>query len=207
MFDYRIKLLCLSTEKKLFKESYESISGLPLPDHYLYASDVFGLIFKGRIIGGFILSCDHPLRTYRLFANEINWSDINSRLGHFSLCEICCLWLAREHWGWFTTSLLWFNAARIVSRRKEDLVIFGTVSRGNNALYGSVRHAELIYHGLVDIRGDKKNSWIYAIPVKWFFIDINWGIAVRFYHHVLKLISTPGSKYVRKHLGIKPSLK
>lgn len=207
MLSYHVRPLIDLSEKEIFKNHYELISGLPLPDRYLHTNQVFGLIHNNMIIGGFILSADQPLRTYRMFANETNWPGINSRLAHLELCEISCLWLTRKYWNWFATSLLWFNAARIVSRRKEDLVIFGTVSRGNKMLYGSIHHAQLIHHDLIDIQGNKKNSWIYAIPVKWFFIDIIRKIAVRFYQLVLKSMTATGAKYLRKHLGINPSIK
>jgi hypothetical protein len=187
MATYKVRLLVDHWEKQNFKASYESASGLLLPDHYLNTNQVFGLVKNETIIGGFILGTTHPLRTYTVFADEMNWPVINSRLAQFSLCEICCLWLARKYWNWVTTSILWFNAARIVSRCKEDMVVFGTISKGNMILYGSTLHARLIHCDEVDIHGSKKSSWIYGIPVKWFFIDINWGLAVRFYHHMLKL--------------------
>jgi hypothetical protein len=203
MFTYQVRPLVDPLEKKIFKARYESASGLLLPDNYLYTNQVFGLLRDKKIIGGFILGSNQPLRTYRVFANEINWSSLHSRLEQRALCEICCLWLARKYWNWLTTSFLWFNAALIVSKRKEDMVVFGTVSKGNMILYGSTLHAQLIHYDVVDIRGNKKSSWIYGIPVKWFFIDINWGIAVRFYHHILKTVNTSGSKYLKKQLGIR----
>jgi hypothetical protein len=203
MFTYQVNELIDPSDKQIFKEHYELASGLLLPKHYLDASQVFGLIRGKQIIGGFILGSNQPLRTYRVFANEIHWPALHSRLEQLALCEICCLWLERKYWNWLTTSFLWFNAARIVSKRKEDMVVFGTVSKGNMILYASTPHAQLIHYDLVDIRGTKKSSWIYGIPVKWFFIDINWTIAVRFYHHILKALNTSGSKYLKKQLGIR----
>lgn len=207
MFGYQVRPFVDLAEKKVFKENYESVSGIPLPDHYLYTNEVFGLIAGNRVIGGFIVGSNHPLRTYRIFANEINWPGINSRLGHLELCEVCCLWLSRKYWSWRATSFLWFSVARIVSKRKEDRVVFGTVSEGNRLLYEATLHAQLIHRDQVDIRGNKKSSWIYAIPVKWFLIDIIWWITVRFYHHVLKPGNKPGSKYLKKQLAVKSLLK
>jgi hypothetical protein len=203
MLTYQVRPLVDPLEKQIFKERYESASGLLLPESYLHANQVFGLVRNNLIIGGFILGTTQPLRTYLVFANETNWPVINSQIGQIALCEICCLWLARKYWNWLTTSFLWFNAARIVSRRKEDMVVFGTISKGNMILYRSTLHAQLIHHDLVDIHGSKKSSWIYGIPVKWFFIDINWGLALRFYHHILKSVNKAGSRHLRKQLGIR----
>src|SRR5690349_11556989 len=98
MARYNVRPLVDHSEKQNFKLSYESASGLLLPDHYLHANQVFGLIRNERIIGGFILGTNYPLRTCTVFADEVNWPVLNSRLAQNSLCEICCLWLARKYW-------------------------------------------------------------------------------------------------------------
>lgn len=155
LFPYR--QITLTNEREHFSRLYESYSGLPIPQNYLFApsSQVFGFYEQRKLVGGFILGHARKSRTVALFAQPEQQHDVYQRMdGQPAYTEICCLWMShsqrKKTWA---NSLSWLYMAWVIRRYAHSGLLFGTCSKGLAKLYRTSRKVELIHQDRINRSG------------------------------------------------------
>ncbi len=153
----------LKTKQALeeFSKIYQKASSLPIPENYLYHPDnlVFGITWKGKLIGGFILGKSSSLRTIELFAKEEKHEDLYQQLNaNGQYTEICCFWIKREVRT--KTSLnffIWLSMAYALKRYGTPYVLFGTCSRSLAHLYSVTSKVKFLSQDYIN----RKSTFIF----------------------------------------------
>lgn len=140
----------LKTLKALqnFQTKYKTISGLPVPLAYLQAGQVFGFYDRQNLIGGFVLSSHHQLRTLEVFSSAANKVAIYTKLGSTQrYCEVCCFWMDKIYrQNIFFNVCCWLRMAYQVKKQKQAFILFGTNSKGLALMYAYPKNHSLLYH-------------------------------------------------------------
>ena len=130
----------------IFKEKYESNSGLELPIEYLDRSNVYVFVNKKEIIAGFILGQTIPLRTIELFSSEHYKQRLTNDFSKEIYCEVCCFWIDQSHRkSQFNNLMIWLKMAYTVKKQSKRFIVFGTNSRGLAELYGYPKNSLLLH--------------------------------------------------------------
>lgn len=155
------KLIKDRTELQNFSTHYGLASGLPVPIQFLQDSNnnVFGIYYKGDLIGGYILGNGPSFRTVEYFAKEEERENVCELLGDLSAyTEICCFWIEKSmrsnsKFNFFT----WLAMTYSLKVYGNKYFLFGTCSRSLARLYGQTPKSVLIHRDRVN----KKTTFIF----------------------------------------------
>lgn len=122
---------------QIFIQQYEKASGLKVPICYLENSEVYIIKKNEKIISGFVLNSNLPLRTTDVFISSMNQQVLNHYFEKSKYCEVCCFWMSREYQKKkIFNAKCWLNLASTIKKQKKEFIIFGTNSRGLANMYG-----------------------------------------------------------------------
>jgi hypothetical protein len=144
---------------RVFADEYERASGYRVPEPHLRRSEVLGVVVRGRLVGGGVLSAAAPLRTLQRLPRPER-EELASRLAGHSLVDVTCVWLGTGHRGGALSALFWGALLRRIRASGAELVLFGTEQPALHRLYRTV-HAELLYRGPVTVDGQQRDGWIF----------------------------------------------
>ncbi len=150
-------------ELEFFKYEYEKHSGLKLSINYLTSCDVYVFKRKNKIVGGFCINTNHPLRTLEVFSRESNYYTLITMLSEFSIKEVTCFWICSEYRRkWFSNIYYWHLMTFEAARNNCDYVIYGTNIEGLARIYDVPSKAILLHSDIVS----NKNTYIYLAKPK-----------------------------------------
>lgn len=157
-----IKFKILTTERELnsYKEKYYSLSCLKTEVSFLRESTVYGLFYKDKMYGGYVLhhmanSC-RTLESFVCDSSRLSFChdhDISSNCS-----EICCFWLHPKTPKYKMTSfILWIHLGLKVSSLKYPQVLFGTNSIALARVYSFPTRSVLVHKDKIN----GKSTWTF----------------------------------------------
>jgi len=157
----QLKLIKERKELQDFSNFYGKASGLPVPMSFLQNCDnnVFGIYYKGQLIGGYILGNGPSFRTVAYFAKDSEQPNVKEELGDLSMyTEICCFWIeksmrVKSKVNFFT----WLAMTYSLKMYGNKYFLFGTCSRSLARLYGQTPKSILIHKDRVN----RKSTFIF----------------------------------------------
>lgn len=150
----KIKQLKSESDLQQYAATYFDCSGLPVPMEYISSPDnrVYGVFFKKKMIGGYILGQGSSMRTLEVFAQANAQLKLYQSLGPVSdYTEITCFWIDPTHRK--NTSLntfIWLALAFCLIRFGTSKVLFGTCSSSLARLYGVTPKSKLIHRDRIN---------------------------------------------------------
>jgi hypothetical protein len=154
-----LRPLCGDDALRLFADAYEQASGYRVPEAYLRSSQVLGMVIRGRLIGGGVLSRAVPLRTLQRLP-EPERNELSSRLAGRCVVDLTCVWLRAGRRGGALSGLFWCDLLRRIQATGAEVVLFGTEQPGLYRFYRTT-HADLLYHGPVTVDGQERVGWVF----------------------------------------------
>ena len=147
-----------------FSNTYLKFSGLPIPQPYLDNNRVFGIYFKGELVGGFILGTGTDFRTINCFAKAESHAQLQNQMGDLSnYTELCCFWIDAKYRSKTTINFFtWLSMSYSLKKYGTSRLLFGTCSRGLARLYSATEHSKLIHKDR--IKG--KQTFVYVAQRK-----------------------------------------
>lgn len=167
---------------QVFSSSYEQISGLPIPEHYLMTRTVYGFFYRKRLVGGFIIGVNTPFRTIEVFSNHPHQQILHQLIEGIAFSEICSFWLEKTYRKKLLSYWLWMWMAWIIYSLKSQYLLFGTNSKGLARIYNYPRKCFLLHEDKVLTHSGLKDTWIFVGRRK----DIIMGVLEIF---ILKLLN------------------
>lgn len=150
-----------------FKREYEKVSGLELPLEYLENSDVYIFKKKGKIIGGFILGSNLPLRTIEKFISLNQRERLQAFFNKNNVCEVCCFWIQRKYRRQkIFNARVWLQMAFAVSKHSKKFILYGTNSKGLAKMYGYPEASHLMHKDEIE----NKNTYVFVALRSKFFL-------------------------------------
>jgi hypothetical protein len=95
-----------------FANTFTGRGGAEIPLEYLRRSKVRAFFVGDQMVGGYVCNTSAPFR-YLDWIPEVERSSIPELLNPGDLCELTCLWVARNHQKSKSTSLIIFTSACI----------------------------------------------------------------------------------------------
>jgi hypothetical protein len=156
-----------------FSDRYTAISGIPVNNEFLTQGTVYAAFnSKNRMCGGFVMSNHTPYRTIEVFADEPNKKQLYNFIEGVSYCELNCLWLSVKNRKGLWSYWFWILFAFTVSRRKEKMLIYGTIAKTLSNIYGYPKKSKLLHQDIVMVNGKKRTSWIFIGARADFFVGV-----------------------------------
>lgn len=144
-----------------FKQRYEQLSGLSIPNSYFEQSEVYIQKIQHEIVGGYILSSKLPLRSIKYFVSDAKRNAIELQLSKEIFCEVSCFWIDPKYRPKkYLNTKIWLALALAVRRQSKKIIVFGTNSYGLAKLYGYPK-VSLLYN-----RDKINNKTTYLFLVK-----------------------------------------
>lgn len=145
-----------------FREKYIKVSGLDVSPEFLKTGTVYAAYnIRKRMCGGFVLSGNMPYRTIEIFAADENKKKLYEFTQGKSYCELNCFWLSLKNRKGLWSYWFWLLFAFTVSRRKEQMLLYGTIARTLANIYGYPRKSKLLHQDQVLVGGSTRASWIF----------------------------------------------
>jgi hypothetical protein len=156
------KKINTSNELDIFATNYTACSGFVVNRDYYTSNQVFGIWWKGAMVGGFVLGTGAQLRTLEVFASDANrpalYDHVRASVAH---TEMCCFWMAasirKKTW---LNLLVWIYVAYALQYFGTKQLIFGTNSARLAALYSAAEHSRLLHSDVVK----HKHTFIFTGP-------------------------------------------
>jgi hypothetical protein len=156
-----------------FSNRYTAISGIPVTLEFLSESTVYAAFNnRNRMCGGFVMSNHKPYRTIEVFADEPNKKTLYDFIEGVSYCELNCLWLSVKNRKGLWSYWFWMLFAFTVSRRKEKMLIYGTIAKTLSNIYGYPKKSKLLHQDVVLVNGKKRTSWVFIGARADFFVGV-----------------------------------
>jgi hypothetical protein len=156
-----------------FSDRYTAISGIPVSADFLSEGTVYAAFnSQNRMCGGFVMSNHTPYRTIEVFADEPNKEKLYEYIKGVSYCELNCLWLSVKNRKGLWSYWFWILFAFTVSRRKEKMLIYGTIAKTLSNIYGYPKKSKLLHQDIVLVDGKKRTSWIFIGARADFFVGV-----------------------------------
>ncbi|MEL6612737.1 MAG: hypothetical protein AAFQ53_11630 [Bacteroidota bacterium] len=128
-------------------------SGLEVPRNYLHSPDnkVFGVFFRGELIGGFLLGAPPIYRTLSCIAESADYGRLLAEMqGKGQHTEICCFFIELAHRRNPRLNLIvWLYLTYAIRRHSRAHLLFGTNSSSLAKLYGRTHRSRPFYTGTV----------------------------------------------------------
>ena len=146
-----------------FADAYERASGYRVPEDYLRRCLVFGMRYRGRLIGGVVITGEAPFRTLARLP-EPDREAVAACVDAARTVELTCVWLDPLHRSGLLSAVFWYGLFLESGRRGARHVLFGTESASLHRMY-LLGRPQVLYSGPVTVDGQRKNGWIFYSPV------------------------------------------
>jgi hypothetical protein len=175
-------------ETDIFANTYTQCSGFNVPRSYYESNQVFGIYWKGCMIGGFVLGSGTTLRTLEVFAGDGHraalYQHVQKSEAH---TEMCCFWIdpvCRKKTG--LNFFVWLCVAYALRTYGTSRLIFGTNSIRLAALYGAASKSELLHRDVLN----QKQTFIFSGPRKYCLL----GVAQILWYKAKRAIKIAGTR-------------
>lgn len=150
----QIKRLQSRNDLQQYASTYFDCSGLPVPAEYISSpgNRVYGVFFKKKMIGGFILGQGTSMRTLEVFAQAEARLNLYRSIGPVSdFTEITCFWIDPAYRkNTVLNTYTWLALAFCLRRFGTPKILFGTCSSSLARLYGVTPKSELIHRDRIN---------------------------------------------------------
>lgn len=159
-----------SNDINRFAECYTACSGFQVPSEYYTANRVFGVRFRGQMVGGFVLASGNTLRTLEVFAGPEHRDELYQTVRQSAQAtELCCFWMApacRRNvlMNFFT----WCCVAYALQRYGTPQLVFGTNSVRLAALYANASKGKLLHTDYLN----HKRTFVFAGPRQYCLLGV-----------------------------------
>jgi len=148
------KLKCLQNKHELnvFANHYFQCSSFNVDRTYYESNQVFGIYYKGQMIGGFVLGTGEILRTLEVFVGDEYrgslYQQVQQSVPH---TEMCCFWIAPIYRKQTLLNFfVWFCVAYALRVYGTSQLIFGTNSIRLAALYSAASKSTLLHRDFLN---------------------------------------------------------
>lgn len=152
-------------ELDTFADTYRQCSGFQVPREYYEANQVFGVYWKGVMIGGFVLGTGSTLRTLEVFSAIENRHALYEHVQQSGMphTEMCCFWIHPSCRNKTCLNFfVWVCVAYALRVYGTTQLIFGTNSARLAALYSAAPKSSLLHTD----RLNQKQTFIFTGPRK-----------------------------------------
>ncbi len=171
-------------ELDTFATTYARCSGFNVPRAYYEANRVFGIHWKGNMIGGFVLGTGSTLRTLEVFSADEHREALYQQVQQSAVphTEMCCFWInptcRSKTWLNF---FVWLCVAYSLRVYGTEQLIFGTNSTRLAALYSAASNSQLLHADYLN----HKQTYIFTGPRKHCLL----GVAQILYYKTKRLLA------------------
>ena len=170
----------------VFAHTYTQCSGFNVNRDYYENNQVFGIYWKSRMIGGFVLGTGETLRTLEVFVGSEHrdglYTHVKSSVPH---TEMCCFWMdpstRKKTWLNF---FFWFCVAYALRVYGTQQLIFGTNSIRLAALYSATPKCTLLHSDYLN----QKQTFVFTGPRKDCLLGVAQILSYKF-RRVMKIAS------------------
>lgn len=172
----------------VFAHHYSQCSGFNVGRDYYESSQLFGVYFQRRMIGGFVLGTGSVLRTLEVFAGDQYRTDLYQKIQQSGdSTEICCFWIAPEfRKNTWLNFFVWVCVAYALQKYGSGHLVFGTNSTRLAALYNNASKSNLLHTDYLN----GKRTFIFCGPRKYCLL----GVAEILYYKIKRLVKIIGNR-------------
>jgi hypothetical protein len=157
-------ILLPGSEAPLFQRNYSECGGFPVDLGYLVQSEMYGIFYRGKQIGGFVLNHKAPFRALNDISVE-NLQELRAKVDSENTFEAMCFWLLPQYRKGNFSILIWTKLLRFLHTYPRQVLLLSTVSEKLMSIYLTA-NPNVLYQGNILTADKTLPKYLIAIPDK-----------------------------------------